>query len=354
MCGIVYAQDFKGKPVNEQVFDQYAKQKHRGKEGFGIYDGEHIVKTPTEAKIVDWLAKKDSSLILFHHRYPTSTANTKQTAHPFSTKGYFGDNEYILVHNGHIHNAYSLKYEHEKLGIKYSGLDGEFKFNDSEALLWDFALYQEGQIDKPKAYGNIAFICVKKYKGKLDKLYFGRNNNPLHMHKDKGGLLLSSEGKGDNIDAGKLYTFEYGTKNLTQKDLVFSTKNSTQHPSPAYPKYWDQWDQDQADEELETQPKVQEFDFSVFEVENFVLKYLIQSRGNYSEAYNRIDQEWMLLVDQANSLGDRRHCELLEAGGDWLDLEQAWLNEQSIHPLFKEHKLLEASDEHTLRLPVKA
>lgn len=352
MCGIVYAQDFKGKSVNERVFDQYTQQRNRGIQGFGLYDGKenHIVKTPSESKIVDWLIKYDSHLLLFHHRYPTSTKNTKQTAHPFSTKKHFGDNEYILVHNGHIYNAYSLKNEHEKLGIKYSGLDGDHKFNDSEALLWDFALYMEGIQDKPKAYGNIAFVCIKKYKGKLDKLYFGRNNNPLHIHLDKAGLMLSSEGKGDNIEAGKLYTFEYGTKNLTNKDLVFAVSS----PSTYTQTDWDRWDKEEQEEEHEAEP-AREFSFQVYEVENFVLKYLIQARGNYSQAYDRMDREWMLLVDKANSLGDRRHCELLEAGGDWLNLERAWTSEESIHPLFIQHKLLkEANDASTLRLPIEA
>jgi hypothetical protein len=154
-----------------------------------------------------------------HHRFPTSTVNVRRAAHPFTTKAHFGNHEYVLVHNGHIANAAELKEEHEKLGIGYYSVLDDGTFNDSEALLWDFARYIEGQQDKLVAYGGIAFICMKLVDGALDKLYFGRNTNPLNMDRSKYGLILSSEGPGEEIAADTLHTYNYALKRLTKREL---------------------------------------------------------------------------------------------------------------------------------------
>lgn len=221
MCGLVYSQNFDGKPVNNDILEQFDKQRARGTDGFGLFDGSkgNIVRSTKEDKILKWLCKYDSNLIMFHHRYPTSTANTKQNAHPFTTKKHFGDNQYILIHNGNVRNAWSVKDDHKKLGIQYRTQDGN-KFVDSESLLWDFALYSEGKQKYLKSYGDIAFICVKLIKGKMSKLYFGRNGGrPLKLFRDKKEFFLSSEGKGSDLGTDILYTWDYNTKRLTKKTL---------------------------------------------------------------------------------------------------------------------------------------
>jgi hypothetical protein len=211
MCGIVYAHDFKGRPVNNGVLNQYDKQKHRGQEGFGLFDGQetHIKKHSKEDGILKWLVKYPSNLLLFHHRYPTSTINVKRAAHPFSTKDYFGDNQYVLVHNGSIRNAEELFCDHQELGIEYQSLLEDLTFNDSEALMWDFALTMEGKQKELKAEGAIAFICLKLVKGELKSMYFGRNSSPLNMFRHDDGIMLSSEGVGEEIAPNQLYTFSY-------------------------------------------------------------------------------------------------------------------------------------------------
>lgn len=206
-----------------QRFDE---QRDRGVDGFGLYDGQeqNMVKATKEDKILEWLCKYDSNLIMFHHRYPTSTKNTKRTAHPFSTKDYFGDTEYILVHNGGVRNDWSIKKDHEALGIKYQTETKEkiWVYNDSEVFLWELALYLEGKQSKINTYGPTAFVCIKRVNGVLEKMYFGRNSErPLVIDGDESGVVVASKGDGDEVDVNQLYTWYYKSKKLRKKSLFF-------------------------------------------------------------------------------------------------------------------------------------
>lgn len=223
-------QDFAGNPVNNAILDQYDKQKSRGRQGFGIYDGDfdNMVHESKEDSILDWLVKYDSSLLLMHHRFPTSTINVKRAAHPFSTKDFFNKSklkkdkvEYILVHNGTISNADELYNSHWDLGIDYHSVLEDLTFNDSEALLWDFALTMEGKQEKMKAKGAIAFICLKLEGGRLKKMYFARNySSPLKMIRNKEGISLASELEGgEDIPVDVLHTWNYGLRRLTKREF---------------------------------------------------------------------------------------------------------------------------------------
>lgn len=203
---------------------QFDAQRHRGTEGFGLFDGKqmNIVKAAKENKILKWLVKYNSDMILFHHRYPTSTPNTKRSAHPFSTGDYFGKTTYVLVQNGNVKNADDLFCDHQELGIEYKTLDPDLQFNDSEALLWDFALFIEGKQKEPKAIGDMAFICIKLVNNKPERMFFYRNpGRPLKMFKTKEGLMLSSEGEGEVVPIDTLYNWNYKKKRLTKRKLEF-------------------------------------------------------------------------------------------------------------------------------------
>lgn len=234
--------DFAGNPVNNALMQAFDDQRSRGTQGFGIYDGEYdnLVHSPKEDGILNWLVKYPSSLMLMHHRFPTSTVNVKRAAHPFTTKKYFGDTEYILVHNGGIRNADELFCDHQELGIEYHSWLQDLTFNDSEALLWDFALTMEGKQPELKARGGIAFIALQLKKGKLKKMYFGRNTNPLRIIRNRGGVALASELEdGEMIDAQKLYTWHYQAKRLTVKDFDIPNyatvyRYTGQHQSQGY------------------------------------------------------------------------------------------------------------------------
>lgn len=226
MCGLAYCHAFDGSPVNEWIFDKYLSQRNRGHDGFGLFNGTHLVKAAMEDRIVNWLSreKNKSSLLMFHHRWPTSTINTRKTAHPFTTGKYFGDTEYILVHNGVIRYPDVRHEEHVKRGIKYQSSLGDGKYNDSECLLWDFALWEEGKIPELETYGDVAFICMKVVKGKLSKLFFYHNwARPLFMEHDKKHLSLASTGLKEEVKEGMLYTWLYGNHHLSKEYLSIPT-----------------------------------------------------------------------------------------------------------------------------------
>lgn len=222
MCGIVFKYNYdKNKPVNNDILQQYDKQSHRGKLGFGLFDGQYmnIVRESRENNILKWLCTKDSNLILFHHRFPTSTVNVARAAHPFSTHDYFGKTQYIMVHNGIIRNADEMYVKHSGMGIKYSSLLDDLTFNDSEALMWELALVLEGKQDELEVYGDMAFIVMKTIEGKLVDMFYGRNGRPLNVRRNEDGIELSSEGEGVSILPNTLYQYDFKTKEVARSDM---------------------------------------------------------------------------------------------------------------------------------------
>jgi hypothetical protein len=128
------------------------------------------------------------------------------------------------------------------MGIKYVSVQPDDRSNDSEALLWDLALYLEGKQAGLKAYGNYAFILYQQKRGdKSDKpkLYFGRNINPLMIHFSKNQVSIASEATlgSKAIEAQKdmLYMYDYSTGELKTTALTmptWATQNQQTFPIP--------------------------------------------------------------------------------------------------------------------------
>lgn len=370
MCGLAYAHSFKGKPVNNDILQIFDNQRSRGTEGFGLYDGDkmHMVHATKEDKILKWLVKYDSSLIMFHHRWPTSTTNVKRAAHPFSTKDYFGDDQYILVHNGVVNNDEELYVEHNAKGIKYHSLLNDLTFNDSEALLWDFALAMQEGRNKLEAYGSIAFICLKLHKGKLDKLYFARNYmSPLQLFRNKDGIALASEGANEDIEPNTLYTWHYGSKRLTTKELTIPSYK------PYIPRNWDNSLDDDYDDYLtegdigwfkqtqqrllgtsacsdnQIKPKVKSNIFEseddileemetyqplVGEVESIALDYLRATDGHFEQAYYMMEADYIQLESEAEYLSEYKYLRRLELAQKHLSDDPEYVDENSVSSLW--------------------
>lgn len=221
MCGIVYSKNFTGRPVAKIIKKKYKKQRNRGYEGFGFYIPEtnRLTHNPRERRAMNLLTRENkASEILFHHRFPTSTDNVRNSCHPFSTKDNLKYN-YVGVHNGVLYNEKELKLEHDKLGIKYVSEQLDGRFNDSEALIYDIAMYIEGDVSKISAIGSIAFIVVQRtHEGVPVALYFGRNQgNPLVANVTENSITLSSEGEGEIIKAHTLYRLDYGTMDISEE-----------------------------------------------------------------------------------------------------------------------------------------
>lgn len=166
------------------------------------------------------LKRERASEILFHHRFPTSTANVRNACHPFSTKNHW-DNNYVMVHNGVIWNDFQVAKKQTADGIRYASFQANGDFNDSEVLMYDIAQYLEGEKDSLECEGNIAFIMVQRNKkGEKTALFFGRNTgNPLKIQRDATGFSLTSEGAGENIKPNTLFRFDYNTGEITESPL---------------------------------------------------------------------------------------------------------------------------------------
>lgn len=233
MCGIVYARDFEGKKVNKLVRTLYFNQKGRGTEGYGFVNiGEtaHNVRTQYEHEIMRELKNNPSNEIMFHHRIPTSTPNRIVSNHPIPSEGNdLYNNKYYLAHNGMIMNCDELKYRHEDMTLRYT-TQHDGKFNDSESLLHELALYVEGYKSKIECTGSLAFIMLQTdMNDKPLNLYFGRNSgSPLRVIYEEGKkLILASEGNGQVVEIDKLYRFNYEKNTLTSKEVSFGSSGYT-------------------------------------------------------------------------------------------------------------------------------
>lgn len=318
-----------------------------------MFNGKYMVHAAEEDRILNWLVKdkNESDLLLMHHRFPTSTINVRKAAHPFTTGQYFGDTEYILIHNGHITNDHELMDDHEQLGITYQSVLDDGTFNDSEALLWDFALFIEGKQKELTAYGNIAFICIKRVKGKLERMYFGRNNNPLNYMRDDSGMILSSEGEGELIEADRLYNYNYELNRLTSRKMEIKRWSTTytsgyQNQGKYNGGYWDderdvvraltapgwlgdgkeKWDaylKSLRDEEQDTM-----FEPTYREVEYIVDKYINKNKGNYEKAWLEIDSDLQILYRDPYSAS--YDVQLLEQALDLMEMDPQYVDSNSV------------------------
>jgi glucosamine 6-phosphate synthetase-like amidotransferase/phosphosugar isomerase protein len=177
------------------------------------------------------------NMMLMHHRYPTSTDNRMEQTHPMDIEDGSLKFKYLVVHNGVVTNDLLLKTDHEALGFVYKTVQTDKRFNDSECVGIEVARFIEGQTDKVGIQGSCAFIALQidKKTNVVEKLFFGRNTNPLKMAKTRSKLFLSSEGKGDDIIAYKLYSCKLDAEmKLESKAMPFATVAAYKPYVPLY------------------------------------------------------------------------------------------------------------------------
>ena len=253
MCGIIGAFNFNDnkETVNEWVINQLEDQINRGQDGLGItiIDKDKKVKTERATEITKALLDlrfNPSQMIIMHHRTPTSSENKLSQTHPIKVSHGSFKHDYLIYHNGVIHNEDELKKKHmEELGFiyttnrvrdKFSTLAAE-EFNDSEAIAIEIARFIENQTTEMEAVGSAAFIAlqINKKTQTANKLFFGRNDgNPLNMAKSRGKLRLSSEGEGQPIQTDMLYECDLVDFKLKKKACVIKTFQSNYTSHQAY------------------------------------------------------------------------------------------------------------------------
>lgn len=245
MCGLVGVWSKKGRPVKDRVIDLYTRQKKRGTDGFGylaIHKGKlvNIGRAKTEAGIKSLLNKETAEIILFHHRFPTSTVNTIGTTHPIKVENDELEYDYYFAHNGVITNHSWLKSVHEKLGyiyhtehtevesVRYSDgrveliEDKKVKYLDSEALAIELARFCDGKSDEIDARGAVAFWGIRLIKGTndVDRIYFGKNmGRDLKTDRNRKFFSISSETGGD-LECMKMFFWNMSENQLYEEDLI--------------------------------------------------------------------------------------------------------------------------------------
>lgn len=253
MCGIIAAFSLK-EQVNDFVLNQYEDQHSRGTEGFGAVfikdDGTYIVKRATEpVKALIDLNLIESKMIMFHHRFPTSSENKVNQTHPLFISNKTLKHDYLVIHNGVIYNDKELNTMHEGIGFSYRTKYTEEtvlkkdKFNDSESLAIEIARYLDGETTEMDVRGSAAFVCLQidKATKKVIKAMYGTNGgSPLKAHISPGKVLLSSVGIGTAVEKDTLHTINMKTLKVEHKPMVFKKETISQtkwegYDEPEYP-----------------------------------------------------------------------------------------------------------------------
>lgn len=266
MCGLICSYSKKKKHNGKRVYELMMNQKTRGMQGFGyiaIKDNKivSVVRHTEHAGIKDALMKEESELILFHHRLPTSTMNTKRTAHPIFVSNDLLKYDYYVAHNGIISNAEALKKIHEELGYQYTTESREKKFvvyadgsnellsdisggfNDSESLAIELAQFLEGVKETIDTRGSVAFWAAKVIKGTslVESISFGKNmGRSLKVFDNKRWWGITSE-TGKDLKDMTLYTVGLTKLGLTESPLPIDKDEA---PSSRFGYSWHRGDYD--------------------------------------------------------------------------------------------------------------
>lgn len=245
MCGIVGT--FGGNPIADTL-KAYHAQKSRGTEGYGYLALKHgkivdFQRTITEREIKQHLHETEAmnpDCILFHHRFPTSTANVPESAHPLpiSKKGW--THKYYMLHNGvvsgeddddiekagYIMRSRVSEVKYYRAGKKTYEMTVDSEVNDSEYLGFYVAQLLEGDRKDIPMSGAIACIVLREHKQTKECTVFAMRNfmNPLQVHrvKEKGAhtLRLSSEGEGASLEAGIIHALDWKTLTFSEYQKV--------------------------------------------------------------------------------------------------------------------------------------
>lgn len=232
-----------GSPALRMTEKRYHKQKARGTEGFGfvaIQDKKVVDywRCEEEKQLLDRLRDQTAGEILLHHRNPTSTPNFWECAHPLLISDDKLTHDYMVIHNGVIHNTDKMKASHARMGIAYrteivqqwatQGTSKDWpareiarKFNDSESLAIELALNLDadghgiGDVE-----GSIAFVAIQFHKesGAVLNKFWGRNyGSPLRFTDDNTYLSISSEEGRKDVKVHTLYSYSYETGKISDK-----------------------------------------------------------------------------------------------------------------------------------------
>ena len=229
MCGLIaHISNKNPEYTRETVLNQYERQHERGSRGFGLISISKpkkkepavcTIKRATEpVKALLDIHMSSAPIMLFHHRFPTSTDNTLEQTHPIRIAGGDLEFDWLVQHNGVIQNPEEMKKKHEALGFEYltqvttkysSGGYTYSKFNDSEAFAIELVRFLEGKSEEIETRGSAAFLATKRKKKTREpiSIVWGRNDgNPLKVFETHAGLSIASSLLfGEEVPENKAY-----------------------------------------------------------------------------------------------------------------------------------------------------
>jgi predicted glutamine amidotransferase len=206
MCGIILSNSKK------LLTTKLYQQQHRGSKGAGFMAQKKIFKSSNIYEVVSKLPKK--GIVAFHHRIPTSTTNTDETAHPFQHpvhKGWWG------MHNGVIYNPEKVL---QKMSKDYRSW---WTGNDSEAITIEVinAIIKNGGKRKSDGYASVII-----YDSNKDDWYLYRDSNQpdLYYQETEDGFIVSSESldfgsKAFQVSANKVIKLSVFDGKLVMEEL---------------------------------------------------------------------------------------------------------------------------------------
>jgi len=225
MCGIVgCAINKHSNKVIKNIYELFINQKLRGVKGAGISinNGGFMIRfrSLSPFRIFNaynyeniWSNVGDGCRVLFHHRYPTSTANEIKFNHPMENE----DKQIHMIHNGILMNDKELYNKLKKKHTFDTEKGKKNEFTDSEVMLHLFEdkyMGDEKNILKGLEYvfkktsGN--FAVAFQIKGNKN-IYLIKHNAPIIISLDEdGNFYFSSEFNDKNKNLKKVYELEEG------------------------------------------------------------------------------------------------------------------------------------------------
>ena len=105
MCGIIgYIGKKGGEETQNAIMNQFEEQKSRGEKGFGLIavtkDKYTIRRSVGPMKALIDVARSNEPVLIFHHRFPTSTENKLNQTHPIEVRLVDLKYDYLVIHNG--------------------------------------------------------------------------------------------------------------------------------------------------------------------------------------------------------------------------------------------------------------
>lgn len=247
MCGIIYCKKLDGSDARKVALARYNLQKLRGQEGFGFLALQkgiltNYARAEEEDEILKRLKDNPCDELIFHHRYPTSTPNFAECAHPIMVSHPSLKHDYYLIHNGVIFDEGEYKDKHDEQGFKYAteltqhwisngvSLRKTGKvWNDSETLAIELAIDLDRGGTGVYCRGSIAFIMLQTEKdsSKSVNLFWGRNTVAELQEKKHGHVLtICSEGDGEDIPDHMLNQLNYATGEITRTQYQIGFKTA--------------------------------------------------------------------------------------------------------------------------------